>query len=48
MTKFLDDTILGKARNNEKLFVSQSKLDTDRMECRNYSLYRKTEMPQKC
>lgn len=34
MTKFSDDTIIGKVRNNEKLFVSHSKLDTDRMDCR--------------
>lgn len=48
MTKFSDDTIIGKARNNVKLFVTHSKLDTDRMDCRKCSLYRKTEMPRKC
>lgn len=48
MNKFSDDTIMGKAKNNKKLFVSHSELDTDRLNCRKYSLYRKAEMPEKC
>ena len=39
MTKFSDDTMIDKARNNEKKFVSYSKLDTDRMDCRKSEVY---------
>lgn len=48
MTKFSDDTITGRARNKEKLFVSHSNLDADRMDCKNCSLYGKNENLQKC
>lgn len=48
MTKFSDDTITGRARNKEKLFVSHSNLDTDRMDFKKCSLYGKNEKPQKC
>lgn len=39
MTKFSDDTMIGKARNNEKQFVSYSNLNADRMNCRKSEVY---------
>lgn len=39
ITKFSDDTMIGKARNNGKQFVSYSKLDADETDCRKSEVY---------
>lgn len=47
MTTFSDDTMIGKVGNNEKEFVSYSKMESDTMDCRKSEVYTEHSMSQR-